>query len=147
MAKSEQKPKWHGRIRVKQKLTNPLGKIKKSDRLLTKAPDDLHGEVTIGGFNICNLPYANCTILIAAWKKGLVRVEETSNNVDLQTNREKTKIVMIDRQNNNMPDLKKINNIETVVVLISLGTTASNKGGFSEQVSKMWSMEKPSHIP
>lgn len=76
------------------------------------------------------LHYADDTTLVAAKEDQLInyrRVEETSNKSDLLINRKKTKIMIIGRQNNKTPEVKRINNSETVESLIYFGTTISNK--------------------
>lgn len=49
--------------------------------------------------------------------------------------RNKTKIIIIDLQNNNKPEVKDINNIETVDAFF-LGATISSKGGSSLEMER-----------
>lgn len=150
-------------VRVEGELTSPF-RVSKGVRqgcilspllfniygewIMRKALDEWQGGITINGIKICNLRYADDTTLIAASEEELVnvirRVEEISNEAGLQINKKKTKIMIIDRQNNNRSGVKRINNIETVDTFIYLGATISNKGGSSEEIKRRSAIAKES---
>jgi len=63
----------------------------------------------IEGYKISNLRYVDDTILIATTKNDLEeligRVETISQKLGLKINRQKTKVMIIDRQNDNQLDV------------------------------------------
>ena len=84
--------------------------------------------------------YADDTTLIATTKEDLVelirRVEVASREVGLKLNRQKTKVMIIDRKNNNQPDTTRIANCEVVSSFVYLGAVLSNGGGSSNEIRR-----------
>lgn len=69
-------------------------------------------------------------------------VEETSNEISLQKNRIKTEIMLIDRQNNNRPEGKRISDIGKVDDFIYIGTTISSNNGSTADIERRSSIAK-----
>jgi len=61
-------------------------------------------------------------------------VEEISNKVGLQINKNKTKIMIIDRLNNNQKEVTQISNIQVVERFIYLETLLTNKDENTEEI-------------
>lgn len=63
-------------------------------------------------------------------------VEDASVAIGLLLNRQKTKIMVVDRANNNRPELRQIAGCEVVDKFIYLGSLVSNQGGCSEEIRR-----------
>ena len=58
----------------------------------------------------------------------LARLEETSDNFGLTVNRDKTKMMIVDRKTGNRPDITSIANCEVVQNYISWGLLSTTLG-------------------
>lgn len=96
--------------------------------------------ISISGNRISNLRYADDTTLLASNVDDIGELlqilETTSQEWGLAINREKTKMMIVDRQNNNKPEVTQIGNCEVVNSYIYLGSLISNKGGCEEEVKR-----------
>ncbi|CAH2263600.1 jg10912 [Pararge aegeria aegeria] len=113
--------------------------------------------VSIGGYKISNLRYADDTTLFATSARHmdelLLKMERVSLEFGLKINHNKTKMMIADRANNNSPEVTQIANCEVVQSYIYLGALISNNGGCVEEVKRrmaiartaMESMEKQEH--
>lgn len=108
--------------------------------IIRRATDEWKGGIAVGGRKLCNLRYADDTTLLATTEEELTelvnRVEEASNEVGLQINREKTKIMIVDRPNDNQREVTQISNIQVVVRFVYLGTLLMNTGGNTEEIKR-----------
>lgn len=114
--------------------------------IMRKALEGWNGGITLGGRKISNLRYADDTTIIASSEEELTelfqKIEDISKDVGLQINKNKTKVMIVDRRNNNRPDKKKINNIKTVNTFIYLGALVSNGGGSSHEIRRRSAIAK-----
>lgn len=96
--------------------------------------------VSIGGRLISNLRYADDTTLFATSQADVERflslLEITSSDFGLAINRDKTKVMVVDRKNNNRSDLHEIANCEVVQSYIYLGSTITNTGSCEEEIKR-----------
>lgn len=102
--------------------------------------DDWEGGATIGGRKISNLRFADDTTLIAQNEEELVillqKLKEISEDHGLQVNYRKTKIMIIDRANDNWPNIRTIANCEVVQEFVYLGSLISNNGGCEKEIKR-----------
>ncbi|CAG7733951.1 unnamed protein product, partial [Allacma fusca] len=72
--------------------------------------------VTLGGKKISNLRYADDTTILAEniddMKEIMGKIEQVSLARGLKVNESKTKMMIIDRVNDNQPELREIDGIE-----------------------------------
>lgn len=108
--------------------------------------EDWTDGVTIGGYKIANLRYADDTTLFASssshMEELLLKMERVSLEFGLKINRGKTKTMIVDRANNNLPNITKIANCEVVQSYIYLGALISNQGGCIGEVKKRMAMTR-----
>lgn len=94
----------------------------------------------IGGYKISNLRYADDTTLFSSnanlMEELLHRMERVSLEFGLKINRSKTKVMIVDRANNNLPDVTQIANCKVVSTYIYLGALISNNGGCVDEVKR-----------
>ncbi|KAL0812036.1 hypothetical protein ABMA28_009430 [Loxostege sticticalis] len=87
--------------------------------------EDWTDGVTIGGYKISNLRYADDTTLFATsaqhLEQLLYRMERVSNEFGLKINRNKTKVMIIDRVNSNSPETTQIAGCDVVQSYVYLG--------------------------
>jgi hypothetical protein len=114
--------------------------------IMRKATEDWNGGITIGGKKICNLRYADDTTILASSEAELIhllqRIEDVSLTMGLKINRDKTRIMIIDRANNNQNHLVMINNIAVVDKFVYLGSLITNKGGCTEEIKRRSAIAK-----
>lgn len=103
---------------------------------MTNTLENCEGEITINGIHINRLRYADDTTVMAASKEDLVeliqRMKENSKESGLQ---KKTKIMMVNRQNQNQISIQRIYNIEMVNTIIYRGSLITNSCGWSEKIA------------
>ncbi|KAJ0175277.1 hypothetical protein K1T71_009418 [Dendrolimus kikuchii] len=66
-------------------------------------------------------------------------MEQVSFDFGLKINRSKTKIMIVDRLNNNSPEVTKIANCDVIQSYIYLGALISNNGGCTEEIKRRMS--------
>ena len=92
---------------------------------MRNALDEWKGGFSVGGHKINNLRYADDTTLVASSMDELIeiveRVETASQEIGLKINLTKTKVMIIDRQNNNQPNVTHIAGCEVVPKFVYLG--------------------------
>lgn len=80
------------------------------------------------------------TTLLAQIKKDmehlLTRLETTSLSYRLVINRDKTKMIIVDRTELNQPDISVIGNCEIVQSYVYLGSTSTNTRGYENEIQK-----------
>lgn len=95
--------------------------------------------ISVGGRVINNLRYADDTTLLATSREDLeellIRLENTSLQFGLALNRDKTKVMVVDRAEQNPTDIR-IANCEVVQHYIYLGSTISNAGGCEDEIRR-----------
>ena len=104
------------------------------------ALDEWKGGFSVGGHKINNLRYADDTTLIASSIDELIemveRVKTASQELGLKINGKKTKVMIIDRQHNNQPNVTHIAGCEVVPKFVYLGAVFSNDGGSSDEIRR-----------
>lgn len=114
--------------------------------IMRRAVENWRGGISIGGRTITNLRYADDTTLFARTEEELIsllqKVEQTSLEAGLRINKSKTKIMIVDRPNNNHPEIKQINSIKTVKQFVYLGSLITNTGGCSEEIKRRIAIAK-----
>lgn len=90
-------------------------------------------EISVGGRKISNFRYADDTNLLIQTKEDmehlLTLLETTSLSFGLTVNRDKTKMMIVDRAELNHPDISMIGNCEVVQSYVYLGSTITNNEG------------------
>lgn len=101
---------------------------------------EYEGGVSINGRKISNLRYADDTVLIASSTEELEsvmhRLEVESERLGLYINRSKTKVMIIDRANNNRPDVQMVYNCDVVDKYIYLGSLINNNGNCEPEIRR-----------
>lgn len=104
------------------------------------------GGTTINGHKITNLRFADDTVLLAGNEEELLQllklVEDESEKLGLEINPSKTKIMIIDRQNNNKPDVVSIGRFEVVSQCIYLGSLINNTGSLEGEIRRRCEMTR-----
>ena len=117
-----------------------------TELIMRIALEDWTDGVAIGGYKISNLRYADDTTLFATSARHLeellLKVERVSLEFGLKINRIKTKIMIIDRANNNSPEVTQIASCNVVQSYIYLGTLITNSGGCVEEVKRRMAMAR-----
>lgn len=102
--------------------------------------EDWEKGVSIGGRLINNLRYADDTTLLAQSKEDiedlLSRLEVKSLEFGLAINRDKTKMMIVDRAGQNQMDISSIANCDVVQSYIYLGSNISNLGGCEQEIKR-----------
>lgn len=113
--------------------------------IMRKALEDWNGGIVIAGKKISNLRYADDTTLVAANEEEMTallrRVEMESLKLDLKINRQKTKIMVIDRSNS-IQRIAPPDGIELVDGYVYLGSYINNQGNCSEEIRRRIGMAK-----
>ncbi|CAH2208498.1 jg1438 [Pararge aegeria aegeria] len=102
--------------------------------------EDWDKGISVGGRKMSNMRYADDTTLLAQTKEDieilLARLEVTSAEFGLTINRDKTKMMIVDRANQNRLEIESIANCEVVQTYIYLGSTVSNTGGCDLEIRR-----------
>lgn len=69
-------------------------------------------------------------------------MEQVSLGFGLKINRNKTKIMIVNRANNNSPDLTKVANCDVVQSYVYLGALVTNNGGCVEEIKRRMAMTR-----
>lgn len=96
------------------------------------------GGLVIGGKRISNLRYANDTTLFIGEREILEliqKVEKESSAFGLELNRQKTKLIIIDRTNK-LKDVPSIQGMEVVEEIIYLGVFINREGSSSTEIRR-----------
>jgi len=84
--------------------------------------------------------YTDDTTFLAITEEELIellkRVEKISSEVGLQINKNKTKIMIIDRLNSNQKEITQISNIQVMERVIYLETLLTNKDENTKEIKK-----------
>ncbi|XP_037871039.1 uncharacterized protein LOC119629400 [Bombyx mori] len=95
---------------------------------------------SIGGRVINNLRYADDITLLAQTREDmkiqLTRLEAASLKFGLAINRDKTKMMIVDRAEQNGTNVQNIGNCEVVQTYIYLGSAISSTGGCGEEIRR-----------
>lgn len=106
--------------------------------------------VAIGGYKIANLRYADDTTLFASsadlMEELLLKMEHVSLTFGLKINRSKTKMMIVDRVNNNSPEVTQIANCDVVQSYVYLGALISNNGGCVDEVKRRMAITRNSMV-
>ena len=104
--------------------------------------------ISVGGYRISNLRYADDTTLFSTsiryMEELLKKMEQVSLNFGLKINRSKTKIMIVDRANNNSPEIKFIANCDVVQSYVYLGALILNSGGCAEEIKRRMAISRSS---
>lgn len=96
--------------------------------------------ISVGGRMINNLRYADDTTLLANTREDmeniLSRLETTSIKFGLAINRDKTKMMIVDRAEQSGTNVYNVANCEVVKSYIYLGSTISSTGGCGDKIRR-----------
>lgn len=111
-----------------------------TELIMRIALEDWTDGIAIGGLKISNLRYADDTTLFATSSRHmeelLSKMESVSLGFGLRINRSKTKVMIVDRINNNSPEVTTIANCDVVQSYIYLGALITNEGGCAEEIKR-----------
>lgn len=111
-----------------------------TEYIMRKVLDQWDKGISLGGRMISNLRYADDTTLLAPSlpdiENLLQLLECTSLEYGLAINREKTKMMIVDRKTNNRPEIHNIGNCAVVQSYIYLGSTINNTGSCEEEIRR-----------
>lgn len=92
----------------------------------------------IGCLKVGNLGYADGTTLFTTsvnhMEELLQRIEKVSLEFGLKINRIKTKVMIVDRTNNDSPEINQFSNCEVIQAYISLRSLITINGGCANDV-------------
>ncbi|KAA5784565.1 hypothetical protein F3H09_31465 [Pseudomonas aeruginosa] len=104
--------------------------------------------MSVGGRKISNLRYADDTTLLASTRDEievlLRRLETTALDFGLAINRDKTKMMIVDRANINQPEVQHIAGCEVVNSYVYLGSTITNAGGCEDEIRRRCAVTRSS---
>lgn len=153
--------KSKARVRIDKHLSNPCN-IKKGARqgcilspilfniyteyIMRRVLENWNGGISIGGTTINNLRYADDTVLLTSTAEELAELVQKlkieSESFDLKINMSKTKIMIIDRANNNNTDITHIDGYEVVSQYIYLGALITNDGACTKEINRRCEMAR-----
>ncbi|XP_030760717.1 uncharacterized protein LOC115885832 [Sitophilus oryzae] len=111
-----------------------------SEYIMRIVLEEWAGGVSLNGYRISNLHFVDDTVLVAANQLELeaiiTRLETTSRQFGFRINYKKTKVMIVDRENNNRPDITNINRCQVVKQFISLGALISNTGSCEVEIRR-----------
>lgn len=111
-----------------------------SEHLMRLVLDDWEGGFKVGGKKISNLRFADDTLLVAGSEEEITtlleRLQSVSRDYGLELNRSKTKIMIIDREHENEPQLPEISNCEVVDKIMYLGSLIKNDGDCEAEIRR-----------
>lgn len=119
-------------------LFNLYGEYIMRRTLQTEDGNAWDGGVPIGGVRVSNLRYADDTTLVTTNVEDmsliLGRLEEISAEYGLTINKAKTKVMIINRPEDNCPGIRELGDIEVVNRFAYLGSIIENNGGCEAEV-------------
>ncbi|PZC84789.1 hypothetical protein B5X24_HaOG203779 [Helicoverpa armigera] len=138
---------FHPRAGVRQGcIISPLLFNIYTELIMRITLEDWTDGVVIGGYKISNLRYADDTTLFASsaelMQALLHKMEQVSLMFGLKINRSKTKIMIVDRMNDNSPEVTRIANCDVVQTYIYLGALISNNGGCIDEVKRRMALTR-----
>lgn len=111
-----------------------------SEFVMRQVLDGWDGGVTIGGTKISNLRFADDTTLIAASQGELLNLlnilEQHSAACGLSINYSKTKVMIVDREHDNHPEITSVGRCQVVQSFVYLGSLIDNSGGCEVEVRR-----------
>lgn len=111
-----------------------------SELIMRHTLEGWKGGVKIGGRRFSNMRFADDTLLIANTSNELLelvgRLEEASHEYGLKVNVNKTKVMIVDRDNENQLQSGKIGNFEVVEKFIYLGSIIHNSGSCEFEIRR-----------
>lgn len=114
--------------------------------IIRVATERWNGGISINGRKIYNLRYAEDTTLLAAFEDEMVtlleRIDKASEEHSLKINTSKSKVLVVDRANENQPNNRRISGIETVENLIYLGVRITNTGDCDGEIRRRITLAK-----
>lgn len=119
-----------------------------SEYIMREILENWNGGIAIGGKKISNLRYADDTLIIVQDEGELrilmQRLENKSSVYGLEINKSKTKVMIVDRLNNNSPDITRIADLEVVNRFEYLGSIVTNTGECEPEIRKRIAMARNS---
>ena len=113
---------------------------------MRNALEGFNGGVQFGGKKITNLRYADDTTLVCSSREKLIdllnHIKQASEEKDLLLNTKKTKIMVVDRDNNNTDFTVAGNKIEVVNRFEYLGSIITNKGESTTEIRRRMAMAR-----
>lgn len=107
---------------------------------MRRALEDWNGGIKIGGRRFSNLRFADDTLLIAGSTEEMLellqRLEEVSREYGLKINANKTKVMIVDRLNENQRQPAKIDNFEVVEKFVYLGSMLHRTGSCEFEIRR-----------
>ncbi|CAH2217690.1 jg26588 [Pararge aegeria aegeria] len=117
--------------------------------IIRKALETWKGGFPLGGKRICNLRYADDTVLVTTsmkdMKELLQRLEVESLELGLCINKSKTKLMIVDRSGN-LLDTTNIPSVDIVEDYIYLGSQICNDGSCVPEIERRIAMAKSAMI-
>ena len=117
-----------------------------AEYIMRRALVDWCGGISIGGWQLNNLRYADDTTLLAGsldeLSDVLVRVKNESEAMGLRLNVAKTKLMIIGGNNSTSPLVIDGKEVEEVSQFNFLGSLITNEGGCSEEIRKRLAMAR-----
>lgn len=102
--------------------------------------DEWHGGVSVGGVKISNLRFADNTVLIAKDQPEMEviisRLEQISSKHGLRIKYHKTKMMIIDRELSNRPEIRNISGCQVIDHYIYLGADINNIGNCEHEIQR-----------
>ena len=111
-----------------------------SEVIMRRTLENWNGGVKIGGQRFSNLRFADDTLLIASSPEELLelirRLEAVSQDYGLKINATKTKVMIVDRENENRRQPGRIGNFEVVEQFVYLGLMLHNRGSCEIEIRR-----------
>lgn len=120
-----------------------------SEYVFREVKDERTGGISIGGMKLNNVRYADNTTLTASDQNELEAITDMLTTISkiygLELNRNKIKVMIISRTNNNLPHMRSITGFELVQSLIYLGKLITNSGS-KDKIKHRLAIARPSTI-
>lgn len=111
-----------------------------SELVMRRTLENWNGGVKIGGRRFSNLRFADDTLLIACSAEELLefirRLEEVSREYGLKINAKKTKVMIVDRNNENQRQPRKTGNFDVVDKFVYLGSMLHSSGSCEFEIRR-----------
>ena len=121
-----------------------------SEHIMRRVLQEWPGGISIGGKRISNLRYADDTLIITATIEDMEIIMERlricSEEYGLYLNKKKTKIMIINRAENNSPNIHEIAGYEVVNKFSYLGSLITNKGGCEQEIRRRLTMARTATV-